>query len=143
LAPTVGIAATGFCYPGGILQLSIGDISKFFLHRQDQQISRLPTAAAKSLQQILAGSNMIIIDKVFINKVCSSSTSTTARTSQKKKSSSGRDLRLYRRQDNHRPAHLLQRSTSTSRTFVHLGRFRLQIRTYPDQRQGKKVHRSI
>jgi hypothetical protein len=25
--------------------LSIGDISKFFLHRQDQQILRLPTAA--------------------------------------------------------------------------------------------------
>jgi hypothetical protein len=33
LAPTVGIAATGFCYPGGILQL---------FHRQDQQILRLP-----------------------------------------------------------------------------------------------------
>jgi hypothetical protein len=32
----VGIAATGFCYPGGILQL---------FHRQDQQILRLPTAA--------------------------------------------------------------------------------------------------
>jgi hypothetical protein len=29
LAPTVGIAATGFCYPGGILQA---------FHRQDQQI---------------------------------------------------------------------------------------------------------
>jgi hypothetical protein len=29
LAPTVGIAATGFCYPGGILQL---------FHRQYQQI---------------------------------------------------------------------------------------------------------
>jgi hypothetical protein len=37
LAPTVGIAATGFCYLGGILQFSIGDISKFFLHHQDQQ----------------------------------------------------------------------------------------------------------
>jgi hypothetical protein len=37
LAPTVGIAATGFCYLGGILQL---------FHRQDQQILRLPTAAA-------------------------------------------------------------------------------------------------
>jgi hypothetical protein len=60
LAPTVGIAATGFCYPGGILQafidkiskFSIGDISKFFLHHQDQQILRLPVAAARSLQQI-------------------------------------------------------------------------------------------
>jgi hypothetical protein len=41
LAPTVGIAATGFCHPGGILQL---------FHRQDQQILRLP-AAAKSLQR--------------------------------------------------------------------------------------------
>jgi hypothetical protein len=33
----VGIAATEFCHPGGILQL---------FHRQDQQILRLPTAAA-------------------------------------------------------------------------------------------------
>jgi hypothetical protein len=41
----VGIAATGFCYPGGILQL---------FHRQDQQILRLPTAAARSHR--LAGS---------------------------------------------------------------------------------------
>jgi hypothetical protein len=32
LAPTVGIAATGFCHPGGILHL---------FHRQDQQILRL------------------------------------------------------------------------------------------------------
>jgi hypothetical protein len=32
----VGIVVTGFCYPGGILQLS---------RRQDQQILRLPTAA--------------------------------------------------------------------------------------------------
>jgi hypothetical protein len=37
LAPTVGIAAIGFCYPDGILQL---------FHRQDQQILRLRTAAA-------------------------------------------------------------------------------------------------
>jgi hypothetical protein len=29
LAPTVGIAATGFCYPGGILQLFIDKINKF------------------------------------------------------------------------------------------------------------------
>jgi hypothetical protein len=44
LAPTVGITATGFCYPGGILQL---------LHWQDQQILRLPTAAtAISLHKI-------------------------------------------------------------------------------------------
>jgi hypothetical protein len=43
LALTVGIAATGFCYPGGILQL---------FHRRDQQILRLPTAAVRSLQQI-------------------------------------------------------------------------------------------
>jgi hypothetical protein len=45
LAPTVGIAATGFCYPGGILQL---------FHRQDQQILWLPTEAAISF---LAGSS--------------------------------------------------------------------------------------
>jgi hypothetical protein len=38
LAPTVGIAATGFCHPGGILQL---------FHRQDQQILRLPIATAR------------------------------------------------------------------------------------------------
>jgi hypothetical protein len=45
LAPTVGIAVTGFCYPGEILQL---------FHRQDQQILRLSTAAARS--HCLAGS---------------------------------------------------------------------------------------
>jgi hypothetical protein len=43
LAPTVGIAVPGFCHPGEILQL---------FYRQDQQILRLPTAAAISLQQI-------------------------------------------------------------------------------------------
>jgi hypothetical protein len=43
LAPTVGTAAIEFCYPGGILQL---------FHREDQQISRLPIAATRSLQQI-------------------------------------------------------------------------------------------
>jgi hypothetical protein len=39
----MGIAVIGFCYPGGILQL---------FHREDQQILRLPIAAARSLQQI-------------------------------------------------------------------------------------------
>jgi hypothetical protein len=59
LAPTVEIAATGFCHPGGILQL---------FHRQDQQILRLPTAAAaKSLQQIQAGSLIVIVRKIFID----------------------------------------------------------------------------
>jgi hypothetical protein len=43
LALTVGIAVTGFCHPGGILQL---------FHQEDQQISRLPIAVARSLQQI-------------------------------------------------------------------------------------------
>jgi hypothetical protein len=33
----VGIAATGFCHPGGILQV---------FHRQDQQVLRLPIAAS-------------------------------------------------------------------------------------------------
>jgi hypothetical protein len=33
LAPTVGIAATGFCYPGGILQAFIDKISKFFIDK--------------------------------------------------------------------------------------------------------------
>jgi hypothetical protein len=37
LAPTVGIAATGFCYPGGILQLFHRQDQQIF-HRQDQQI---------------------------------------------------------------------------------------------------------
>jgi hypothetical protein len=44
LAPTVEIAATGFCYPGGILQP---------FHRQDQQILRLPTAAAARSHQAI------------------------------------------------------------------------------------------
>jgi hypothetical protein len=39
----MGIAATGFCHPGGILQLFC---------RQDQQFLWLPAAAARSLQQI-------------------------------------------------------------------------------------------
>jgi hypothetical protein len=39
LTPTVGIAATGFCNPGGILQL---------FGRENPQILRLPTAAAGS-----------------------------------------------------------------------------------------------
>jgi hypothetical protein len=42
LAPTVGIAATGFFYPGGILQL---------FYREDQQILRLPIAATSNKQQ--------------------------------------------------------------------------------------------
>jgi hypothetical protein len=52
LAPTVGIAATGFCYLGGILQLFHRRYHQIFhrqdqqvFHRQDQQILRLPTAA--------------------------------------------------------------------------------------------------
>jgi hypothetical protein len=54
LAPTVGIAATGFCHPGGVLQL---------FHREDQQISRLPIAAARSLQQIHLFQGDFIINK--------------------------------------------------------------------------------
>jgi hypothetical protein len=42
LAPTVGIAATGFCYPGGILQIFIDKISKF---------CGCPTAADRLFQQ--------------------------------------------------------------------------------------------
>jgi hypothetical protein len=46
LAPTVGIAATGFCYLGGILLLFHRRYQQFFfLHRQDQQVFRLSTAA--------------------------------------------------------------------------------------------------
>jgi hypothetical protein len=55
LAPTVGIAATGFCYPGGILQFFHRHDQQVFhrqdqqiFHRQDQQFLRLPTAAVRS-----------------------------------------------------------------------------------------------
>jgi hypothetical protein len=37
LAPTVGIAATGFGIWAGSFNFFIGDISNFFLHHQDQQ----------------------------------------------------------------------------------------------------------
>jgi hypothetical protein len=58
LAPTVGITATGFCYPGGILHLFC---------RQDQQILWLSIAAAISFQQIQKGSIIVIIWKIFID----------------------------------------------------------------------------
>jgi hypothetical protein len=54
-----------FVIRAGSFNFSIGDISKFILHRQDQQTSRLPTAAAKSLQQIRAGSVIIIVRKII------------------------------------------------------------------------------
>jgi hypothetical protein len=68
LAPTVGIAATGFCYLGEILQL---------FHRRYQQnfstssrsTNFAAAAAARSLQQIRAGSDMVIIDKIFIDQL--------------------------------------------------------------------------
>jgi hypothetical protein len=47
LAPTVGIATTGFCYSGGILQL----------FRQDQKILQLPTEAAARSR--LVGSHLV------------------------------------------------------------------------------------
>jgi hypothetical protein len=62
LAPTVGIAATGFCYSGGILQ-------------KDHQILRLPAAVARLLQQIHPLQIDFIINKqtIFIEpKNCSS-----------------------------------------------------------------------
>jgi hypothetical protein len=49
LAPTVGIAATGFGIRAGSFNFSIDDISKFFLHRQDQQILQLPRAASAKI----------------------------------------------------------------------------------------------
>jgi hypothetical protein len=59
LAPTVGIAATGFCYPGGIFQL---------FYRQDQQILRLPTAADRSHQiTSSASASLFIVSKIFVN----------------------------------------------------------------------------
>jgi hypothetical protein len=57
LAPTVGIAATGFCYLGGILQIFIDKISK---------ISRLPRAAVRLIQQDLSSTSAIVcIVKIF------------------------------------------------------------------------------
>jgi hypothetical protein len=53
----MGIAATGFCHPGGILQ---------FFHLEDQQILWLPLAAVKSLQQNSSPTSTIIyIVKIF------------------------------------------------------------------------------
>jgi hypothetical protein len=51
LAPTVGIAATGFCYPGGILQVFIDKISKFYGCRQ-QQRDRISTDHLQQQGQI-------------------------------------------------------------------------------------------
>jgi hypothetical protein len=48
--------------------LSGRDPSKFF-HRQDQKISRLPTAATRSLRQIWAGSVIFIVRKIFIDQL--------------------------------------------------------------------------
>jgi hypothetical protein len=39
LAPTVGIAATGFCYPGGILQLFLSTRSANFMAADSSQIA--------------------------------------------------------------------------------------------------------
>jgi hypothetical protein len=46
LAPTVGIAATGFCYLGGILKFFIDKISKFCGCRQQQQPDRIERASS-------------------------------------------------------------------------------------------------
>jgi hypothetical protein len=51
LAPTVGIATTRFRYPSGILQLFLSTRSANF---------RLPTAAARSLQEIRSKFSFII-----------------------------------------------------------------------------------
>jgi hypothetical protein len=40
LALIVGIAMTGFCYPGGILQVFVNKISKFCGCRKQQQLDR-------------------------------------------------------------------------------------------------------
>jgi hypothetical protein len=57
LAPTVGIAATGFCYPGGILQL--------FSSTKLANL-RLPTAAARSHQIISSTSTSLFINNKII-----------------------------------------------------------------------------
>jgi hypothetical protein len=59
LAPTVGIAATGFYHPGGILQP---------FRRQDQQILRLPTAA-RSLLARLSASTPSTSSSYIMNKI--------------------------------------------------------------------------
>jgi hypothetical protein len=82
LAPTVGIAATGFCNPGGILQLFHRQDQQFFhrqdqqiFYRQDQQILQLPTAAVRLLQHIHQPSS------TARSHMATSSTSTASRSS--------------------------------------------------------------
>jgi hypothetical protein len=74
LAPTVGIAATGFGIRAGSFNFFIDKISKFFIdkirnffHRQDHQILRLPTAASGgsiNLQQASNSSSSAIFIKI-------------------------------------------------------------------------------
>jgi hypothetical protein len=70
LAPTVGIAATGFCYLGGILQVFIDEISKFFDCQQQQ-------AAARLLQQIHQPSSIARLHLVYSSSTARSSSSST------------------------------------------------------------------
>jgi hypothetical protein len=50
LAPTMGIATTGFCYPGRILQVFIDKISKFFGYQEQPSIQFRSTSSSKSKQ---------------------------------------------------------------------------------------------
>jgi hypothetical protein len=68
LAPAVGIAATGFCYPGGILQLD--KIDKFCGCRQQQQLDRISASQIfvygdhiTSVLFILFGNIGVVVDK--------------------------------------------------------------------------------
>jgi hypothetical protein len=58
-----------FIIRAGSFNFSIGDISKFFLHRQDQQILRLPTAAATISHRLESARSLIIIGKIFIDQL--------------------------------------------------------------------------
>jgi hypothetical protein len=61
LAPTMGIAATGFCYPGGILQV---------FHQQDQQVLRLPTTASTGSHLADSSRSAHCLHQLVIDKVC-------------------------------------------------------------------------
>jgi hypothetical protein len=61
LAPTVGIAATEFCYLGGILQV---------FYRQDQQVLRLPTAVSTGSHLADSSRSAHCLHQLVIDKVC-------------------------------------------------------------------------
>jgi hypothetical protein len=61
LAPTVGIAATGFCYPGGILQL---------FHRRYQQIFSTSSRSTTRTAEDSWSKDTEQCEEIKINKFC-------------------------------------------------------------------------